>query len=89
MYRRPFSGSSSSYTGSSTDTTTPGGSLKKTVFKTSEGRQFITYNLEVESTPGWVLRNQLSDVMYTGGLWANTRTVHEIKNYENQVGGSR
>ena len=89
MYRRPFSGSSSLYTGCSTNTTTPDGSLKKTVFKTYEGQQFNTYNLEVESTPGWVLRNQLSDVMYTGGLWADTRTVHEIKNYENQLGGSR
>ena len=27
-------------------------------------------------------------MMYTGGLWADTRSVHEIKNYENQLGGS-
>ena len=58
------------------------------MFMASEGQQFITYNLEVESTPGWVLRNQLSDVMYTGGLWADTRIVHEIKNYKNQLGWS-
>ena len=48
--------------------------------RTYEGQQFVTYNLEVESTPGWVLRNQLSDVMYSGGLWAETRIVHEMKN---------
>ena len=48
--------------------------------RTYEGQQFVTYNLKVEITPGWVLRNQLSDVMYSGGLWAETRTVHEIKN---------
>ena len=64
MYGRPFSGSSSSYTGYLTDTTAPNGSLKKTMFKTYKGQQFITYNLEVENTPGWVLRNQLSDMMY-------------------------
>ena len=87
MHRRPFSSGSSSYTGSSTDTTTSGGSLKKTMFQTYEGQKFITYSLEVENMAGWVLRNQLSDVMYTGGLWADTRTVHEVKNYENQLGG--
>ena len=87
MYRRPFSSGSSSNTGSSTDTTTSGGSLKKTMFQTYEGQKFVTYSLKVENTAGWVLRNQLSDVMYTGGLWADTRTVHEVKNYENQLGG--
>ena len=39
MYRRPFSSGSSSYTGSSTDTTTSGGSLKKTMFQTYEGQK--------------------------------------------------
>ena len=71
MYaRRPFSGSSSSNTGSgsSTDTKAPTGNLKKTLFKTFEGQQFVTYNLEVENAAGWVMRNQLSDVMYSGGL---------------------
>ena len=90
MYaRRPFSGSSSSNTGSgsSTDTKAPTGNLKKTLFKTFEGQQFVTYNLEVENAAGWVMRNQLSDVMYSGGLGADTRTVHEIKNYKNQLGG--
>ena len=90
MYaRRPFSGSSSSNTGSgsSTDTKAPTGNLKKTLFKTFEGQEFVTYNLEVENAAGWVMRNQLSDVMYYGGLGADTRTVHEIKNYENQLGG--
>jgi hypothetical protein len=33
------------------------------------------------------MRIQLSDVMYSGGLRADTRTVHEIKNYKNQLGG--
>ena len=75
MYGRPFSCSSSSYTGSSTGTMAPNGSLKKTVFKTYEGQQFITYNLKVENTQGWVLRNKLSDMMCTGGIWADTRTV--------------
>jgi hypothetical protein len=46
----------------------------------------LTYNLEVENAAGWVMRKQLSDVMYSGGLRADTRTVHEIKNYENQLG---
>ena len=32
------------------------------------------------------MRNQLSDVMYSGGLGADTRTVQEIKNYDNQLG---
>ena len=71
MYaRRPFSGSSSSNTGSgsSTDTKAPTGNLKKTLFKTFEGQEFVTYNLEVENAAGWVMRNQLSDVMYSGGL---------------------
>ena len=39
MYRRPFSSGSSSNTGSSTDTTTSGGSLKKTMFQTYEGQK--------------------------------------------------
>ena len=63
------------------------GNIKKTLYKTFEGQQFVTYNLEVENAAGWVMRNQLSDVMYSGGLGADTRTVHEIKNYENQLGG--
>ena len=45
MYRRPFSGLLFSNTGSgySTDTTVPNCSLKKTVNKTYEGPQFVTY----------------------------------------------
>ena len=85
MYaRRPFSGSSSSNTGSgsSTDTRAPTGNLKKTLYKTFGGQKFV-----VKSAAGWIMRNQLSDVMYSGGLGADTRTVHEIKNYENQLGG--
>ena len=89
MYaRRPFSGSLSSNTGSgsSIDTMAPTGNLKKTLYKTFEEQQFLTYNLKVENAACWVMRNQLSEVMYSGGLGADTRTVHEIKNYENQLG---
>ena len=46
------------------------------MFDTHEGQEFAAYSLDVEGTAGWVLRNQFSDVLYTG-------TVHKIKNYEN------
>ena len=53
------------------------------MFDTHEGQEFAAYSLDAEGTTGWVLCNQLSDVLYTGGLCAETGTVHEIKNYEN------
>ena len=57
------------------------------MFKTHEGQELAAYSLDVEGIPGWVLQNQLFHVLYQGGLGAQTRTMHEIKNYENALGG--
>jgi hypothetical protein len=77
MYaRRPFSGSSSSNTGSgsSTDTRAPTGNLKKTLYKTFEGQKFV-----VKSAAGWIMRNQLSDVMYSGGRYKDCSRDQELR----------
>ena len=57
------------------------------MLETHKGQEFAAYSLDVEGTAGWVMRNQLSDVLYTGGLGAETRTVHEGMYYENVLGG--
>ena len=71
---------------SSLDTNSATVLLTNTMFELPECHEFEAYFLDLEWTRGWVLCNKLSDVLYLGGIGAQTRTIHEIKNYMNTLG---
>ena len=84
---RSFGSSSSSKSAATQERM--GNLLRNESYTTLSALEVHVYDLNVQHNPDWRLNHAYTDCLMWGGPRTDSRTVHEVRNYENEGSGNR
>ena len=91
-YHQGFRGcgsSGSSTSASSTERMRTETVMRNESYTTLSSQEVHFYDLDVQCNPEWRLKNSYTNCLMWGGPRTDSRTVHEVRTYENEGSGHR